>query len=137
MFSIKELESDLFFLEEYRESVIRDISPSLNSLSDELMHRYNPKVKAELEKTYIELESETKKLLNEDKRKQYIRILKRYRNNVFCVVGVKMISEWLEYKVDKAINEDKLFFVHDNEDIILTYLIYINEKIIYLNKKKI
>jgi hypothetical protein len=53
MFSIKELESDLFFLEEYRESVIRDISPSLNSLKQELERRHKPETKSFLVKMKI------------------------------------------------------------------------------------
>jgi hypothetical protein len=114
MLNIIQATKDYDFLQEYRESVIQDMASSLNSLKDELERRYT-------ENVYIELESETKKLLNENKRKQYIKILKRYRDDVFCFQG----SEWYENDVDDAINNDELYCVHDNFIIIDIYIDYL------------
>ncbi len=115
MVNINQATQDYVFLQDYRESVIQDIVPSLNSLRDELERRYTG------ENVYIELELETKKLLNKIKRKQYIKILKRYRDDVFCFE----CSEWYENDVDDAINNDDLFCVHDNFFIIDIYIGYL------------
>jgi len=90
-----------------------------------LKHRYKPETKYDLEKMNIELELETKKLLNEDKRNQYIKILKRYKDDVFCFEG----SVWYEYKVDEAICIDKLFYIHDDDVIIGFYMEYLSHVI--------
>jgi hypothetical protein len=118
MLNIIQATKDYEFLQDYRESVIQDMASSLNSLKDELERRY-------IENVYIELESETKKLLNEDKRNQYIKILKRYKDDVFCFEG----SVWYEYKVDEAICIDKLFYIHDDDVIIGFYMEYLSHVI--------
>ncbi len=114
MVNINQAKQDYEFLQDYRESVIQDIVPSLNSLRDELERRYTG------ENVYIELELETKKLLNKIKRKQYVKILKRYRDDIYCFE-----CSLYENDIDDAINNDELFYLHDNFFIIDIYIDYL------------
>ncbi len=113
MFSIKELESDLFFLEGYRVDVIELLLPYVMELD------YHTTLNED------EKEERYKLMLNKKQTENYIDILKRYKKQVF---GNVMLNTQ-EHYVNIAINERKVYDVHNDEDIICIYLRYIKEKI--------